>query len=100
MSEQVSSLGKVKRKRLEGDAYRQLMEKVFQRDRWTCRNPFCESSRNLTVHHIIKRSQLGNDEMGNLITLCLTCHEKVERHELEIEVIDVVCKFFEKRGKE
>jgi len=92
------SLLRSKGKRLNGDSYKFLMKKVFERDRWTCRNPFCESYRNLTIHHIIKRSQGGGDELGNLITLCLDCHEKIERHELELEVVDVVVKFFQKGG--
>jgi len=90
------SLEKPKRVRLEGDAYKQLIGRVFQRDKWTCRNPFCQSMRQLTPHHIHRRSQLGGDEIGNLLTLCALCHNKVEHHELEIEIIDVVVKFKEK----
>jgi 5-methylcytosine-specific restriction endonuclease McrA len=82
--------------KLEGDAYKELIAKVFQRDKWTCRNPFCQSVRQLTPHHVVRRSQLGNDEIGNIITLCASCHDKVERHELEVEVTDVVVKFKEK----
>ncbi len=89
------SLEKPKRVMLVGDAYRQFIERVFQRDKWTCRNPFCQSMRNLTPHHLKKRSQLGGDEMGNLITLCVECHDAVEQHKLEIEVVDVVTKFKE-----
>jgi hypothetical protein len=29
---------------------------------------------NLQVHHKIKRSQLGNDTLANLVTLCAYCH--------------------------
>jgi len=87
---------KPERKRLGGEECSFLIRKVFERDRWTCRNPFCQSNKNLTVHHIIKRSQGGSDEVGNLITLCLDCHEKIERHGLELRVVDVVVKFFQK----
>jgi len=93
MQAQEKSLEKPNRKKLHGDEYKELIAKVFQRDKWMCRNPFCESMRQLTPHHIQRRSQLGGDEMGNLITLCISCHQKVERHELSIEVIDVVVKF-------
>ncbi len=95
MPRQEKSLEKPKRVMLAGDGYRQLVERVFQRDKWTCRNPFCQSMKNLTPHHLKKRSQLGDDEMGNLITLCVQCHDAVERHELEIKVVDVVAKFKE-----
>jgi len=87
------SFSKPNRVRLEGDAYRQLIERVFQRDRWMCRNPFCQAMRQLTPHHVMKRSQLGGDEMGNLITLCVPCHDRVERNQIRIEVVDVVAKF-------
>jgi 5-methylcytosine-specific restriction endonuclease McrA len=86
-------LQKPERVRVVEDAYLELVQKVFQRDKWTCRNPFCGSMKGLTPHHLKKRSQLGGDETGNLITLCLDCHEAVERNELVIEVVDVVAKF-------
>ncbi len=95
MPRQEKSLEKPKRVMLAGAGYRQLVERVFQRDKWTCRNPFCQSMKSLTPHHLKKRSQLGGDEMGNLITLCVQCHDAVERHDLEIEVVDVVAKFKE-----
>jgi 5-methylcytosine-specific restriction endonuclease McrA len=94
---QVKSLEKPERVKVEGDAYKELIEKVFQRDKWMCRNPFCQSMRQLTPHHLKKRSQLGGDEMGNLITLCTVCHDAVENHKLEIEVVDIVAKFKEAR---
>jgi hypothetical protein len=53
--------------------------------------------RGLTPHHLKKRSQLGGDEMGNLITLCAKCHDAVERNELVIEVVDVMAKFVRKK---
>jgi 5-methylcytosine-specific restriction endonuclease McrA len=79
-------LQKVGRTNLSGDAYKELVAKVFQRDKWTCRNPNCSSMRGLTPHHLKKRSQLGGDEMGNMITLCVECHDAVERNELKLEV--------------
>ena len=30
----------------------------------------------LEVHHMKSRSQLGDDVMDNLITLCVGCHSK------------------------
>ena len=40
-----------------------------------CRN--CGSSDNVSAHHIIFRSQGGDDSLTNLITLCFNCHRKV-----------------------
>ena len=86
-------LQKPHRVTLVGDGYKQLIERVFQRDKWTCRNPSCQSMHGLTPHHLKKRSQIGGDEMGNILALCVECHDAVERNELKIEIVDVVAKF-------
>ena len=86
-------LEKFGRVKIEGEAYKQLIERVFQRDKWMCRNPFCQAVRQLTPHHLRKRAQLGGDEMGNLITVCISCHNLIEANKLRIEVVDVVVKF-------
>lgn len=99
MPEPEKSLSKPNRERLAGDAYKQLIERVFQRDKWMCRNPFCQAMRQLTPHHVKKRSQLGGDEMGNLITLCASCHNAVEKNDLRIEVVDLVVKFSNQKAK-
>jgi 5-methylcytosine-specific restriction endonuclease McrA len=48
------------------------MKKVLERDGWRCRK--CGSLENLQVHHKIRRSQQGNDNLDNLATLCAYCH--------------------------
>ena len=35
----------------------------------------CFHTENLSAHHIIFRSEGGDDSMGNLITLCPLCHK-------------------------
>jgi 5-methylcytosine-specific restriction endonuclease McrA len=62
------------RERLDHESYRTLHRKVLERDNWRCQH--CGSMRNLHVHHIIFRSQMGSDADQNLITLCSTCHGK------------------------
>lgn len=98
MQGQEKSLSKPHRERLGGDDYKDFIEGIFRRDKWKCRNPFCGSMRNLTPHHLKKRSQLGGDEPENVITLCTVCHDAVERNELKIEVVDVVVKFHERKA--
>ena len=93
MQGQEKSLLKPHRERLRGDDYKDFIEGIFRRDKWKCRNPFCGSMRNLTPHHLKKRSQLGGDEPENVLTLCMICHDAVERNELKIEMVDVVVKF-------
>ena len=90
MSE-VRSFPKPHREKLEGDEYRKFTNSIFIRDGWMCRR--CSARKSLTPHHLVKRSQLGGDTPGNVITLCLPCHEWVERNPLKVEVVDVVVTF-------
>jgi 5-methylcytosine-specific restriction endonuclease McrA len=69
-------LTRVKRIKLGKQIYRRLMKGVLERDGWRCQQ--CGSLENLQVHHKIKRSQLGSDSLGNLVTLCAHCH--MEEH--------------------
>ena len=62
--------------KLDREDYATLRGHVLERDRWRCQD--CGAMRNLQVHHLERRSQLGADVAGNLITLCAACHE--ERH--------------------
>ena len=64
-----------KRPRLELNTrdYKLLRRRVLERDGWRCQN--CGSSNELHVHHLAKRSELGDDALDNLITLCAACHQ-------------------------
>lgn len=62
---------------LDPEAYKALCREVLNRDGWRCQN--CGASENLQVHHIQSRSELGNDRLENLITLCADCHGKCHR---------------------
>jgi DNA mismatch repair protein MutS len=42
------------------------------------------SVRDLEVHHIVPRSEGGNNTLRNLVVLCETCHDKHHAGELEI----------------
>ena len=63
------------RLRLAPELYEQLRNQVLRRDGWRCQ--VCGSRENLHVHHKQLRSQQGEDEESNLITLCASCHGKV-----------------------
>jgi 5-methylcytosine-specific restriction endonuclease McrA len=65
-------LKKVKRIKLGQPIYRRLTKRVLERDGWRCQK--FGSLENLQVHHQIKRSQLGNDSLANLVTLRAYCH--------------------------
>ena len=61
--------------RLSRYKWKKRVEQVMERDGHKCR--MCGKSEGLAdVHHIIKRSQGGGDDMDNLILLCRECHNK------------------------
>lgn len=94
---EISSFPKPKRERLQGETYRNFIQSIFNRDGWRCRN--CGMRKNLTPHHLIKRSQSGGDTAGNVVTLCVICHDLAEANQLKIEVIDVIMKFIDRKGE-
>lgn len=54
---------------------------ALERDRYTCLR--CGTSKDLTVHHVVHRSQGGKNNLENLQTLCGPCHQYVH-HELKL----------------
>ena len=68
--------------RLSHEEYTGLWNHVLARDGWRCQ--YCGSRNNLHVHHIVYRSEGGIDTSGNLVTLCLSCHDGVHRNKLSI----------------
>jgi hypothetical protein len=52
--------------------YEKLRWKILERDDWKCQH--CGRRDQLRIHHMNRRSQLGDDSEGNLITLCTDCH--------------------------
>ena len=73
-----SRVSRQPRLRLDRDSYRVLCQKVLERDSWRCQQ--CGTSKDLQVHHIQPRSQLGGDVKENLITLCSRCHRRAHLH--------------------
>jgi len=65
------------RLRLNLEKYGVLRDQVLRRDGW--RGQECGSSKESQVHDLIKRSELGDDVMDNLITLCSSCHRQCHR---------------------
>lgn len=59
---------------------------VYKRDNWCCRH--CNNRNSLTPHHIIFQSQQGTDNLNNLLTLCICCHNAVHKGRLKIIVLD------------
>lgn len=72
------------RVRLPRDEYVKLCQKVHERDNYKCR--VCGFRGPLTTHHIIFRSQGGDDCSYNLISVHEECHDAIhDRH------VNVLC---------
>ncbi|MBU2598224.1 MAG: HNH endonuclease [Actinobacteria bacterium] len=71
--------------------YSNTREYILHRDNHTCQNCMGKSKDpiltvvKLQTHHIESR-QTGGKRPDNLITLCLTCHDKVTKGEIELNV--------------
>ena len=85
---------KIKNPDIEGKEYQQgeqlgfwnIREFVLHRDNHTCQH--CKGKSKdpvLNVHHIESRKTGGNSP-GNLITLCKTCHEKLHKGEIKLNL--------------
>ncbi|MEW6613910.1 MAG: HNH endonuclease [Thermodesulfobacteriota bacterium] len=72
---------------LKGIDYVRFKRWIHERDRWTCKNPFCRSRKNLTLAHYVPRSKLRLDTQENCYTLCVECHELEERGDLIVEKV-------------
>ena len=65
-------------KRLPPDDYKVMTLAVLKRDGWRCR--FCKRRNSLHVHHIIYRSQGGEDSLANLVAVCYHHHDMIHSH--------------------
>ena len=59
---------------------------VYEREGYRC--ALCDSTRQLELHHIIKRSQGGTDNPENLICLCHYCHLMAHGEKVKPECLD------------
>ena len=57
--------------------YKKLCNKVLERDKWRCR--VCQNRNDLHCHHIVFRSQGGEDTSRTLVTLCQGCHSAIHK---------------------
>jgi 5-methylcytosine-specific restriction endonuclease McrA len=57
--------------------YKKLTTQILQRDGFKCRNPKCKKRSGLHVHHLVFRSEGGDDASWNLIAICSDCHDGI-----------------------
>jgi len=63
-----------------------LQRQTFERDRFKC--SYCRGKSKcyeLHAHHLILRSEVGEDTLENLVTLCKTCHIAYHKGEIELK---------------
>ena len=75
------------RLKLAPDEYDALRLRVLERDGWRCQ--ICGSMSDLQVHHLKHRSRLGNDELDNLIALCLRCHRPTQNRAMTQRTLEL-----------
>lgn len=63
-----------------------LQRQTFERDRFKC--TYCRGKSKcyeLHAHHLVFRSEGGEDSLENLVTLCKTCHTAYHKGEIELK---------------
>jgi 5-methylcytosine-specific restriction endonuclease McrA len=63
--------------------YKAWRMSVYRRDKFTCQMPKCGSKRRIQAHHIRPWAKAAalRYAITNGITLCRTCHDKINSHE-------------------
>lgn len=61
---------------LKSDYWKDIREKVHERDGYRCR--ICNLPNDICVHHRTYKF-VGNENMGELITLCKSCHNRYHK---------------------
>lgn len=63
------------------DARPHRYEGILVRDKYSCQE--CGRHQMLSVHHIKPKSLGGNDHVHNLITLCIPCHDMIQKEAMK-----------------
>ena len=87
----------LKRIKLGQRVYRRLMKRVLQRG--GCRCQKCGSVQILQVRHQIKRSQMGDESLEDLVTLCAYCYLHEHRRLFYTVPAIRICRKPEPRGR-
>jgi hypothetical protein len=83
--------------RLSSAKYREFKKEIHRRDKWECCNPDCHCKVDktmppinyvLTIHHNVKRSQGGQDDEFNCVSVCMYCHDLIEKHMIDDGFVD------------
>lgn len=86
---------KKKQVRLTGQALRNLVALVYERDQHCCVNCKLWVEDGHKPHHVIYKSHGGNDTLDNLVLLCDKCHYQVHHGKDSSKVKDKVMRYLE-----
>ena len=64
---------------IKSDKWKTKRLECLKRDNYQCQK--CGTAINLVIHHSTY-DRLGNEDMGDLVTLCKDCHKKVHENDL------------------
>ncbi len=77
MLEQIHTRGMSPARRNRSFRFRRNRLRALQRDGGRCR--LCGATESLSIHHVRPRSLGGSDQVENLATVCLACHEAMHQ---------------------
>jgi 5-methylcytosine-specific restriction endonuclease McrA len=81
-------LDKVEHEKRERDIPAVVRATVLERDNHQCVSCGNAGDNRLQLHHVIFRSQGGDHDEENLVTLCFDCHEDVHNGWLKLALIE------------
>ena len=70
---------------LDSETWRKLRNECLRRDEFKC--VICGSPNDLNAHHLIYPHFLGTESVHDLITVCKSCHVKIEKLKKSGEII-------------
>ena len=65
---------------IKSDKWREKRLECLKRDNYQCQK--CGTAISLVIHHTTY-DKLGNEDLGDLVTLCKDCHKKVHENDLK-----------------
>lgn len=72
-----ADMPKIRNQDFRGTNWKTIRKQTIKRDGDKCIE--CGKTKNLQVHHIIPWRQTKDNSFNNLITLCISCHQRKER---------------------
>lgn len=64
---------------IKSDKWKAKRLECLKRDNYQCQK--CGTAKNLVIHHWTY-DRLGNEDLGDIVTLCKNCHKKVHENDL------------------